>query len=217
MKKLMTIFGAFFFASVVLTSCGDVNIEDLDKDIESEEDAVEAMLTLGEAQLDLIVSLKGPVQEVADLKDRFEKIHESSEDVYDQIKDEDLDWEDIIEDNEYEDMQDFVLAMGEAHTVREFVCYAFKAIGVNLNWKGEGIAEVGFHGINNDLLVKVDKKFIRESAEMPSLIGDINKASKLLGWKKKYNFEEMIKDLVFKEIRQLSSQDAEMLKDSLYN
>ena len=106
MKKLMTIFGAFFFASVVLTSCGDVNIEDLDKDIESEEDAVEAMLTLGEAQLDLIVSLKGPVQEVADLKDRFEKIHESSEDVYDQIKDEDLDWEDIIEDNEYEDMQD---------------------------------------------------------------------------------------------------------------
>ena len=52
---------------------------------------------------------------------------------------------------------------------------------------------------------------------MPSLVGDINKASELLGWKKKYNFEEMIKDLVFKEIRQLSSQDAEMLKDSLYN
>jgi len=134
------------------------------------------------------------------------------------------DWshaQDIVEGiylaSEYEDMQDFVLAMGEAHTVREFVCYAFKAIGVNLNWKGEGIAEVGFHGINNALLVKVDKNFFRESAEMPSLVGDINKASKLLGWKKKYNFEEMIKDLVFKEIRQLSSQDAEMLKDSLYN
>jgi len=106
MKKLMTIFGAFFFASVVLISCGDANIEDLDKDIESEEDAVEAMLTLGEAQLDLIVSVKSSVQEVADLKERFEKIQESSEDVYDQIIDEDLDWEDIIEDNEYEDMQD---------------------------------------------------------------------------------------------------------------
>ena len=106
MKKLMTIFGAFFFASVVLTSCGDVNVEDLDKDIESEEDAVEAMLTLGEAQLDLIVSLKGSVQEVADLKDRFEKIQESSEDVYEQIEDEDLDWEDIIEDGDMEDMAD---------------------------------------------------------------------------------------------------------------
>ena len=46
MKKLMTIFGAFFFASVVLTSCGDVNVEDLDKDIDNEEDAVEAMITV---------------------------------------------------------------------------------------------------------------------------------------------------------------------------
>ena len=106
MKKLMTIFGAFFFASVVLISCGDANIEDLDKDIESEEDAVEAMMTLGEAKLDLIVSLKGSVQEVADLKDRFEKIQEASEDVYEQIEDEDLDWEDIIEDDDMEDMAD---------------------------------------------------------------------------------------------------------------
>ena len=64
------------------------------------------MLTLGEAQLDLIVSLKGSVQEVADLKDRFEKIQEASEDVYEQIEDEDLDWEDIIEDDDMEDMAD---------------------------------------------------------------------------------------------------------------
>lgn len=123
------------------------------------------------------------------------------------------DWshaQDIVEGiylaSKYEKMQDFVLAMGEAHTVREFVCYAFKAIGVNLNWKGEGIAEEGFHGINNDLLVKVDKIFFRDSAEMPCLVGNIYKASKLIGWKKKYNFEEMIKDLVFKEIRQLSTK-----------
>jgi hypothetical protein len=46
MKKLMTIFGAYFFASVVLTSCGDVNVKDLEKGIENEEDAVEAMITI---------------------------------------------------------------------------------------------------------------------------------------------------------------------------
>ena len=104
MKELMTIFGAFFFASVVLTSCGDVNIEDLDKDIESEEDAVEAMLTLGEAQLNLMESLKGPLQEIANLKDRSEEITEALQDVNEQIYKEDLDWDDIREDDNMEDM-----------------------------------------------------------------------------------------------------------------
>ena len=52
MKKLMTIFGAFIFASFVLSSCGDVNVEDLDKGIEEEEDAVEAMITITKAEIE---------------------------------------------------------------------------------------------------------------------------------------------------------------------
>ena len=116
MKKLMTIFGAFFFASVVLTSCGDANIEDLDKDIESEEDAVEAMLTLGEAQLKVMESLKGPLQEIADLQDRWEDINDASKDVWEKVEDEEWDYEDLEDaDNwdEYEDMLDEMEDLGE--------------------------------------------------------------------------------------------------------
>ena len=74
MKKLMSIFGAFFFTALVLTSCGEVNVKDLDKDIENEDDAVEAYLTLFEARLQLMESLKGPLEEIAALKDRVEEL-----------------------------------------------------------------------------------------------------------------------------------------------
>ena len=116
MKKLMTIFGAFFFASVVLTSCGDANIEDLDKDIESEEDVVEAMLTLGKAQLNLMESLKGPLEEMVDLQKRYEDINDASEDIRKKVNDEEWDYEDLEDaDNwdEYEDMLDEIEDLGE--------------------------------------------------------------------------------------------------------
>ena len=109
MKKLMTIFGAFFFASVVLTSCGDVNIEDLDKDIDNEEDAVEALITVMKAEMELMEKKMGPMQELADMADRNEDIVEASEDVWDKIIDEEWD-EDDLEDadnwDEYEDLKD---------------------------------------------------------------------------------------------------------------
>ena len=116
MKKLMTIFGAFFFASLVLTSCGDVNIKDLDKDIESEEDAIEAMMTLGEARLDLLESLKAPLEEMADLQKRWEDIGDSSKDVWEKVNDEEWDYDDLEDaDNwdEYEDMLDEMEDLGE--------------------------------------------------------------------------------------------------------
>ena len=116
MKKLMTIFGAFFFASVVLTSCGDANIEDLDKDIESEEDAVEALMTLGSAQLNLMASLKGPLEEMVDLQKRYEDINDASKDVWEKVEDEEWDYEDLEDaDNwdEYEDILDEMEDLGE--------------------------------------------------------------------------------------------------------
>ena len=81
MKKLMKIFGAFFFASLVLTSCGDVNVKDLDKGIENEEDAVEAMITIKKAQIDMINKAMGPMQELADMEDRADDISDAREDV----------------------------------------------------------------------------------------------------------------------------------------
>ena len=109
MKKLMTIFGAFFLASVVLTSCGDVNVKDLDKGIDNEEDAVEAMITITKAKIEMINKAMGPMQELADMEDRVDDISDAREDVWEKIYDEEWD-EDDLEDadnwDEYEDLED---------------------------------------------------------------------------------------------------------------
>lgn len=109
MNKLMTIFGAFFLASVVLTSCGDVNVKDLDKGIDNEEDAVEALITIKKAQIEMINKAMGPMQELADMEDRGDDISDASEDVWEIIYDEEWD-EDDLEDadnwNEYEELED---------------------------------------------------------------------------------------------------------------
>jgi len=110
MKKLLTIFGAFFFASAVLTSCGSASVEDLDKDIDSEEDAVEALMIIIEAQMEMLNKAMGPYQELADMKDRAEDIQDASNDVMEKIfRDEEWDWDDLEDtDNwdEYDDLKD---------------------------------------------------------------------------------------------------------------
>ena len=109
MKKLLTIFGAFFFASAVLTSCGSTNLENLDKDIDSEEDAVEALMIITEAQMEMLNKAMGPYQELADMKDRGEDIQDAINDVEDKIRDEewsDKDLRDADNWDDYEDLQD---------------------------------------------------------------------------------------------------------------
>ena len=105
----MKIFGAFFFASLVLTSCGDVNVKDLDKGIENEEDAVEAMITIKKAQIDMINKAMGPMQELADMEDRADDISDARADVWETISDEEWDYKDLEDaDNwdEYEEIED---------------------------------------------------------------------------------------------------------------
>jgi chromosome segregation ATPase len=109
MKKLMTIFGAFFLASVVLTSCGDVNVKDLDKGIDNEEDAVEAMITITKAKIEMINKAMGPMQELADMEDRADDISDAKDDLKEKIRDEKWD-EDDFEDadnwDEFEELED---------------------------------------------------------------------------------------------------------------
>ena len=109
MKKLMTIFGAFFLASVVLTSCGDVNVKDLDKGIDNEEDAVEAMITIMKARIEMINKAMGPMQELADMEDRADDISDAKDDLKEKIRDEKWD-EDDFEDadnwDEFEELED---------------------------------------------------------------------------------------------------------------
>ncbi len=90
---------------------------------------------------------------------------------------------------------DYVLATGEAHSVREFVEVAFSHIGINLAWEGENINEVGRNKITGETLVEIDQAFFRPN-EVHHLLGDASKAHNKLGWKPKYSFEGLVEDMM---------------------
>jgi len=94
---------------------------------------------------------------------------------------------------------DYVIATGEAHTVREFTTEAFKNIDINLGWKGKGKTEKGIDKKTGKTLVEVDPNYFRPT-EVESLIGDASKAKKKLGWKSKVKFKELVKIMVSADI-----------------
>lgn len=88
---------------------------------------------------------------------------------------------------------DFVIATGEMHTVREFCTIAFNNVGISLRWEGKGVDEKGIDENTGKTLVEVDPKFFRP-AEVDQLLGDPIKAKKQLGWNPcKTSFEELVK------------------------
>lgn len=88
--------------------------------------------------------------------------------------------------------EDFVIATGEQHSVREFCSLAFMEVGIELIWQGEGIEEKGINKANGEILVEVDKNFFRPS-EVDTLLGDPTKAKTLLGWDpRKTSFKELV-------------------------
>lgn len=88
--------------------------------------------------------------------------------------------------------QDFVIATGETHTVREFCELAFREAGYEIIWEGSGIDEKGKDKATGKVLVEIDPMYFRP-AEVDLLIGDSSKAQKELGWKPKVGFEELVK------------------------
>lgn len=92
--------------------------------------------------------------------------------------------------------EDFVIATGEMHTVREFCTRAFDRVGITLDWQGEGVDEKGINTATGEVLVEVDPKFFRP-AEVDLLLGDPTKARTLLGWNpQKTSFEELVNIMV---------------------
>jgi GDPmannose 4,6-dehydratase len=91
--------------------------------------------------------------------------------------------------------QDFVIATGETHTVREFVELAFKEIDINIRWEGKGIDEKGIDDKTNKVLVEINKKYFRP-AEVELLLGDPSKAEKELGWERQVSFQELVSGMV---------------------
>ncbi len=103
--------------------------------------------------------------------------------------------------------EDFVIATGEYHTVREFTTLSFKEAGIELRWEGTGVDEKGIDVKTGKVLVEVDPKYFRP-AEVEQLLGDPTKAKTVLGWNPtKTSFEELVKIMVREDMKLVEKED----------
>lgn len=96
---------------------------------------------------------------------------------------------------QHDNPDDFVLATGETHTVREFTTLAFRELGIELEWKGNGADEKGVEPESGKVLVEVDPNYFRPT-EVELLVGDYSKAKRVLGWKPTVSFKELVQIMV---------------------
>ena len=103
--------------------------------------------------------------------------------------------------------EDFVIATGVMHTVREFTTLSFKEAGIELRWEGTGVDEKGIDVKTGKVLVEVDPKYFRP-AEVEQLLGDPTKAKTVLGWNPtKTSFEELVKIMVREDMKLVEKED----------
>jgi len=95
---------------------------------------------------------------------------------------------------------DYVIATGESHSVREFVEKAFQEVGISIEWDGTGVHETGKNAENGNVLVRVDPRYFRPT-EVESLLGDSSKARSRLGWKPEVSFDELVKRMVREDLK----------------
>ena len=96
--------------------------------------------------------------------------------------------------------EDFVIATGEQHSVREFVERAGKELGMKIDWEGQGVEEKGYDRQTGRCIVAVDPRYFRP-AEVDTLMGDPTKAREKLGWSPKTSFEELIREMVTEDLK----------------
>ena len=101
---------------------------------------------------------------------------------------------------------DFVIATGRQHSVRDFINLSWKFVGRTIRWEGEGVNEKGFDVDSNNLIVAIDERYFRP-AEVETLLGDPTKAHKKLGWTPKITFEEMVSEMMENDIN-LAKRDS---------
>ncbi len=101
--------------------------------------------------------------------------------------------------------QDFVIATGEQHSVREFVEVAAQEINMRLHWEGRGQDEVGYDGEGN-CIVRIDPRYFRPT-EVDTLLGDASRAHKLLGWSPSCTFRELVGEMMQKDLREAEGEN----------
>jgi len=100
---------------------------------------------------------------------------------------------------QYQVADDWVLATGNAVSVREFVFEAFKKVDINITWARSGVEEIGIDQ-RGKVRIKVDSRYFRPS-EVPHLLGDASKAREKLGWEPKFNLDNLIVEMIQEELR----------------
>jgi GDPmannose 4,6-dehydratase len=100
---------------------------------------------------------------------------------------------------QHEEPEDFVIATGIQHSVRDFVMATAAELGMKLKWQGSGVQEEGFDEKTGARVVAIEPRYFRP-AEVESLLGDPTKAWEKLGWKPRTSFSELVKEMVHKEV-----------------
>ncbi len=101
--------------------------------------------------------------------------------------------------------EDFVLATGQTHTVRSFCEKAFKHVGIQLRWEGEGVNENGIDEKTGKEIISIDPRYFRPT-EVEMLIGDATKAKEKLGWQPKHNLDDLVGDMIASDIKELETE-----------
>jgi len=100
---------------------------------------------------------------------------------------------------------DYVLATGEAHSVREFVELSFAEVGRPIRWEGEGTDEKGVDAATGDVLIAIDPIYYRPS-EVEFLLGDASKAKRVLGWEHQTSFTDLVKEMVAADLKAVAAE-----------
>ncbi len=100
---------------------------------------------------------------------------------------------------------DYVLATGETHSVREFIELAFAKVGRMIRWKGKGLDELGIDERNGEVLVRIDHRYFRPT-EVDMLLGDPSKARRILGWQHKVTFPELVSEMVSSDLELIGKE-----------
>jgi GDPmannose 4,6-dehydratase len=106
---------------------------------------------------------------------------------------------------QHDQADDFVVATGENHSVREFVERAFKEVGIFIRWEGHDVEEKGIDKETGKTLVAVDPRYFRPT-EVDELLGDAGKAREVLGWKPRVSFDELVKKMIVADLREAEKE-----------
>lgn len=98
-----------------------------------------------------------------------------------------------------QEAEDFVIATGEQHSVREFVTKAGAELGMQMQWTGSGVAEHGVDAVTNKTVVKVDPRYFRPT-EVDTLLGDASKAQQKLSWRAETSFDALVREMVQEDL-----------------